>query len=125
MAWSFPWNRYTVTFGAILLLVSLWNLYVALNADGIITGRVVGPDNRPVEGATVVLSERTLLVSAVRARTTTGANGAFWFSGHRLYHLYLEAFRQGVGRMPPKEYRLYFKGQNLTLRHPLRLEPVK
>jgi hypothetical protein len=125
MSWSFPWNRYTITLGAILLMVSLWNLYVALNADGIITGWVVGPDNRPVEGATVVLSERTLLVSAVRARTMTAANGAFRFSGHRLYHLYVEAFREGVGRMPPREYRLYFKGQNLSLRHPLRLEPVK
>lgn len=125
MSWSFPWNRYTVTLGAILLLVGLWNLDVALNDDGIITGWVVGPDNHPVEGATVVLSERTLLVSAARARTTTDPHGAFRFSGHRLYHLYLEAFREGVGRMPPREYRLYFKGQNLTLRHPLRLEPAK
>ena len=125
MSWSFPWNRYTITLGAIVLLVGLWNLHVALNDDGIITGWVVGPDNHPVEGATVVLSERTLLVSAVRERTTTDPNGAFRFSGHKLYHIYLEAYREGVGRMPPREYRLYFRGQNLALRHPLRLEPVK
>lgn len=125
MSWSFPWNRYTITLGAIILLVGTWNLYVAINDGGIITGQVVGSDNHPVESATVVLSEKTLLVSAVRARTTTDANGSFRFTGHKLYHMYLEAYREGVGRMPPREYRLYFKGQNLTLHHPLRLEPVK
>ncbi len=124
MSWSVFRNRYIITFGAIALVVGLWNIYVALNDDGLIMGRVVGPDNRPVEGATVVLSERTLLVSAARARTTTDASGAFRFSGHRLYHLYLEAFKEGVGRMPPREFRLYFRGENLTLREPLRLPPA-
>lgn len=125
MASSAVRNRYTLTFGAIALLAGLWNLYVALNDGGLIIGRVVGPDNRPVEGASVVLSERTLLVSAGRARTVSDASGAFHFSGHRLYHLYLEASKAGVGRMPPREYRLYFRGQNLILRRPLRLEPAK
>ncbi len=125
MSWSVVRNRYTITFGAIALLVGLWNLYVALHDGGLITGRVVGPDNRPVEGATVVLSERTLLVSAVRAQATSDATGAFRFSGHRLYHIYLEARKEGVGRTPPREIRLYFRGQNLVLRQPLRLEPAK
>jgi hypothetical protein len=121
MSWRFLWNRYTITFGGLALLAGLWNVYVALNNDGIIGGRVVGPDGRPVEGATVVLSEKTLLVSAARAKTITDASGSFRFSGHRLYHIYLEASKEGVGRMPSKEFRLYFKGQNLTLRGPLRL----
>ena len=121
MSWGRLWNRYTITFGGIALLAGLWNLYVALNNDGILTGRVVGPDGRAVEGATVVVSERTLLVSAPRLRTITDAQGAFRFSGHRLYHLYLEASKDGVGRMTAQEFRLYFKGQNLTLREPLRL----
>jgi hypothetical protein len=114
-------NRYTITFGLMAVVVAGWNLYIAFNNDGIITGRVVGPDNKPMAGATVVLSERTLLVTAARARTTTDANGEFLFKGHRLYHLYLEAFKEGAGRMPPKEFRLYFKGQNMTLDRPLRL----
>jgi len=121
MSWGWLWNRYTITFGGMALLAGLWNLYVALNSDGIISGRVVGPDGRAVEGATVVLSEKTLLVSAARAKATTDGQGAFRFSGHTLYHLYLEASKEGVGGMPAKEYRLYFKGQNLTLREPLRL----
>ena len=123
MSWFFPGNRYSITFGAMALLAGLWNVYVGLNDDGIITGRVVGPDNRPVERAIVILSEKTLLVSAVRAQTPTDANGVFRFSGHKLYHLSLEAFREGVGRIPPREFRLYFKGQNLTLPQALRLEP--
>ena len=118
---SLLWNRYTITFGGIALLAALWNLYVALDSGGIISGWVVGPDGHPVEGATVVLSEKTLLVSAARARATTDAQGVFRFSGHRLYRLYLEAAKAGVGRMPAQEFRLYFKGQNLTLREPLRL----
>jgi hypothetical protein len=121
MSWGRLWNRYTVTFGGMALLAGLWNLYVISNNDGIISGRVVGPDGRPVEGATVVLSEKTLLVSAPRAKTTTDVHGSFRFSGHTLYHLYLEASKEGVGRMPSKEFRLYFKGQNLTLREALRL----
>ena len=121
MSWGWLWNRYTITFGGMALLAGVWNLYVALDSGGIVSGRVVGPDGRPVEGATVILSEKTLLVSAPRARATTDAQGAFRFSGHALYRLYLEASKEGVGRMPAREFRLYFKGQKLTLREPLRL----
>ncbi len=125
MSWSVVRNRYSITFGAIALLVGLWNLYVAIDAGGIITGRVVDAANRPVEGATVTLTERTLLVSAIRARTTSGPDGAFRFSGHTLYHLYLEASKEGVGRAAPREFRLYFRGQNLSLRQPLRLNSAQ
>jgi hypothetical protein len=121
-SWSFLRNRYLITFGAIALLVAVWNLYVALNDDGILVGRVVGPDSRPVPGATVVLAERTLLIAVPKARTTTDAEGRFRFSGHTLFRFHLEAFKEGVGRMPAKEFRLYFKGQNMTLREPLRLQ---
>ena len=122
MSWSFLRNRYFITFGSMAFLVGVWNLHVALNDEGILTGRVVGPDDQPVAGATVVLNERTLLVSAARARTTSDADGRFRFSGHQLYRIYLEASKEGVGRMKPKEFRLYFKGQNMFLKEPLRLE---
>ncbi len=116
------YNRYSITFGVIGIVAAAWNVYVACNDDGILAGRVVGPDDRPVAGATVVLSERTLLVSASRAQTTTDAEGRFRFTGHRLYRLFLEAYRDGVGRMPARELRLYFRGQNVILREPLRLQ---
>ena len=114
-------NRYTLTLGSIALLAGIWNIYVALNNEGIITGQVVGVDNKPVAGATVVLSEKNLLVTIARARAITNENGEFRFTDHNLYHLYLEAFKEGNGRMPPIEIRLYFKRQNIFIDKPLRL----
>ncbi len=118
-------NRYTITLGSIAGLAIAWNIYVALNNDGIITGRAVTADQQPVSGATVVLSERSLLVAVPKGRTTTNENGEFRFTGHTLHRLYLEAYKEGVGRMPSKEFRLYFKGQNLFLENPLVLAASK
>ena len=123
MAWLR--NRYTLTLGSIALLVAGWNIYVALNNDGIITGRVVTADLRPVSGATVVLSERSLLVAVPKGRAVTNEKGEFRFTGHTLHRLYLEAHKEGAGRMPPREFRLYFKGQNLFLDKPLILAGSK
>ena len=115
-------NRYIITFGAIAIIAAVWNLYVALNNDGIIVGRVVGPDNLPVEGATVTLFQKTLYVAEPRDKTTTDEDGAFTFAGHASYKLWLEAIKEGIGKSPKEEYRLYFRNQNLNLRTPLHLE---
>lgn len=123
MAWLC--NRYTLTLGSIALLALTWNIYVALNNDGIITGRVVTPDQQPIGGATVVLSERSLLVAVPKGQAVTDEKGEFHFTGHALHRLYLEAHKEGVGRMPPKEFRLYFKGQNLLIEKPLVLAESK
>lgn len=125
MKQTFFLNRYIITFGAIAIIVALWNLYVAFNNDGIITGRVVGPDNRPVEGATVTLFQKTLYIAEPRDKTTTGKNGAFLFTGHASYKLWLEAIKKGLGKSPKEEHRLYFRNQNLNLSTPLRLEVTK
>jgi hypothetical protein len=114
-------NRFVITIVTVAVLVGVWNLYVIANNDGIIEGRVVGPDGAPVEGATVTLSERTLLVAQPRGEAMTDANGRFVFENHRLHRLYLEAEKDGEGRVGPIEYRLYFKGENMLLDEPLRL----
>jgi hypothetical protein len=121
MKWSFLLNRYIFTFGSIAIMAAAWNLFVVLNDDGIVAGRVVGPDNRPVEGATVTLYQKTLYVAEPRAKMTTDATGEFLFTGHKYYRIWLESNKEGVGQSPKKEYRLYFKGQNMTLAEPLRL----
>ena len=121
--WSFLLNRYIVTFGVVAILTLAWNVFVVLNDDGNIKGRVVGPNGSPVEGATVILSERTLLVTVPRDQVTTGSNGGFFFSGHKFYRIWLEAAKPGVGSYPQTEYRMYFRGQNMTLDEPLRLRP--
>ena len=117
--WSFLLNRYIVTFGSILIVTLVWNAFVVLNDDGIIRGRVVGPNGTPVEGATVILSERSLLVTAARDQVTTTANGAFEFRNHTFYRVWLEAAKDGVGKYPQTEYRMYFRGQNMDVEKPL------
>ena len=116
------YNRYTITFGSILLLAIVWNVYVLFNDDGVVTGQVVASDGSPVENATVVLSEKTLLVTAPRDKTMTDADGRFKFSGHDIYHVYLEAYKDGAGRAPQKDYHLYFRGQNLDLPELLKIK---
>lgn len=120
--WSFLLNRYIVTFGSIVVVSGLWNLYIAFHDDGIVQGRVVGPGGQPVAGAEVVLSERTLLVSEARARTTTDAGGTFTFTGHRYHRIWLRAVKPNVGEVPQTEFRLYFRGQNLHLGEPLQMK---
>ena len=115
-------NRYTLTFGLAGLLALVWNVYVVFNDDGILVGTVVDRYNRPVAGARVVLSEKSLLVTAPRDEVATDAAGRFRFEGHSLYHLYLEAGNGGGEGTARREVRLYFKGQNKVLRTPLVLE---
>ena len=122
---SFFLNRYVVTFGGIAIVTTLWNLYIAFNDDGIITGRVVGPDNRAVADATVTLFQKTLYVAEPRDKTTTDKNGEFLLTGHASYKLWLEAEKKGLGKSSKEEYRLYFRNQNLTLNEPLRIEAIK
>jgi len=114
-------KRFLITLTAMALGTAAWNVYVVLNDDGTISGRVVDGAGNPVEGAKVTLSERSLLVARPRGQTVTDAEGQFAFTGHRLHRLYLEASKEGAGRGSQREYRLYFKGQNLELEEPLQL----
>ncbi len=122
LRWSFLLNRYVVTFGTIAVAAALWNLYIAFNDDGIVEGRVVGPSGQPVAGAEVILSERTLLVTEPRQRVTTDEAGTFTITGHRYHRVWLKAVKPEIGASPQTEYRLYFRGANLHLEEPLRLE---
>ena len=122
---SVLYNRYTITFGTIALLAIVWNVYVLFNDDGIVAGRVVASDGSPIQNAMVVLSEKTLLVNSLLDKTTTDTDGRFKFSGHGIYHVYLEAYKDGVGRAPQKDYHLYFRGQNLHLPEPLRIKETQ
>jgi hypothetical protein len=119
--WRWLRNRFVVTFGGAALLAAVWNVYIVYHDDGIIKGQVVGPSGAPVPGATVRLSEKTLLVSQARGQTTTDADGRFEVKGHDMHRLYLQADKDGVGRYGPREFRLYFNGENLILGKPLQL----
>jgi hypothetical protein len=116
-------NRVTITFGAIALVVLLWNLYVAANDDGILAGTVVGPDGWPVPGAEVVLSERTIVSLEPIAETVTDDAGHFEFARHDRHRVVLTASKPGVGNSGRLEVRLYFRNQNRMLDEPLQLAP--
>jgi len=95
------------------------------NDNGILSGRVVDQKNQPIANARVILSEKTLLVTAPRDEVTSDQQGFFRFEGHRLYHLYLEASKGDLSLSSSREVRLYFRGQNKTLKKPLVLEPKR
>jgi hypothetical protein len=114
-------NRYSFTFGATLILVLIWNLFIVYNDDGIISGRVVNIDGEPVQGARVTLYEKTLIVADPKMNMNTDGKGAFKFTGHTFYRIWLKAEKEGVGVFPITEYRLYFRKQNKKFKEPFRL----
>ena len=116
-------NRYTIVLGGIAVAVVVWNLYVATHSDGRIAGHVVGPDGRAVPGARVTLREKTLTTLEPRATADTDAGGQFAFAGQRVHHFVLEAAKDGAGKSERTAYRLAFRGQNLSIAEPLRLQP--
>ena len=116
-------RRYVLLLGLVGVGTAGWNAYVALHDDGLVEGRVVGPDGRGVAGARVTLSERTLTTLEPRATVETGADGAFRFVGQPAHHFALEARKDGVGAAPRALYRRWFRGQNLRLPEPIRLGP--
>ena len=112
-------NRVTITFGLIAVVVVAWNLYVRAHDDGILEGRVVDADGRPVEGAKVVLSERTIVSLAPIAETVTDRDGGFRFNGHDRHALVLTVEKPELGQSGRIEVRLYFRNQNRRLRSPV------
>lgn len=112
-------NRVTVTFGLIAVVIVAWNLYVQAHDDGILEGRVVDGDGTPVEGAKVVLNERTIVSLAPIAETTTDASGRFQFERHDRHALVLTAEKPGLGQSPRIDVRLYFRNQNRELEEPI------
>ncbi|MCA0240972.1 MAG: carboxypeptidase-like regulatory domain-containing protein [Proteobacteria bacterium] len=116
-------NRFTLTFAAIGLVALAWNLYVAANDDGHLSGRVVAADGAPVAGATVVLSRKTVTAVERVADTVTDSAGRFAFEHHGQYAVVLGARKSGIGSAPRRTVRLWFRDQNRDLAEPLVLSP--
>ena len=116
-------HRFVAVPLAIAVVVAAWTAYVAEHNGGIVRGAVVGPDGRPVAGATVSMMEQNFTTNSDRGRTTTGADGSFEFTDNRSHNIQLRAEKPGLGRSDLVVVRLYFRAQNVTLREPLRIEP--
>jgi hypothetical protein len=109
---------------AVLALLLLgWNLYVATHAGGVVEGYVVDEAGHRVSGAEVVLYARSFLTNDERARTRTGPDGRFRFTGNANHALQLQAQAQapGLGRSERMTVRLLFRGEDVDLGRPLRL----
>ena len=113
--------RYLVVLGVTAVLVSGWNVWVALHDDGIVRGHVIQADGRPAAGATVTFWEKTLTTLERRATTQTGPDGRFLFVGQAAHHFALQAQGRDARTSARVLYRRYFRGQNLVLAEPLRI----
>ncbi len=112
-----PWliNRFLITFGAIAVVIVTWNIYVADNNDGILSGQVVGPDGISVANAQVQLSEQTIVSLTKLDSTTTDDQGRFKFVRHGQHSLVLTAQKDGVGASGRYPVRLLFRNQNYEM----------
>jgi len=115
-------HRFVAVPLAIAVAVAAWNVYVAAHDDGIVRGEVVGPDGRPVAGATVTMMEQNFTTNSDRGKTLTRDDGSFEFTDNRSHNIQLRAEKPGVGRSDRVVVRLYFQAQNVTLHEPLRIK---
>jgi hypothetical protein len=114
-------HRFVAVPLAIVIAVLGWNAYVVTHDDGIVRGRVVGPDGRPLAEATVTMMEQNFTTNSDRGKTMTHEDGAFEFTDNRSHNIQLRAEKPGVGRSGVVVVRLYFRAQDVTLREPLRV----
>ena len=112
-------NRWFVVPALFAVVVAAWNSYIALNNGGVVEGRVVDRQGRPVPGASVALLERHFVLHNERQRTRTDGEGRFRFSGNDSHSLQLEAEAAGLGRSERKVVRLWFRAQNVRLDEPI------
>jgi hypothetical protein len=115
-------NRFTITFGTLAVAIGGWNIYVAGNNGGLLTGQVVGPDGRSVANAQVQLSEQTIVSLNKLASTTTDEQGRFEFLRHDRFSLVLTAKKDGVGSSGRHRVRLLFRNQDFAMDEPVLLK---
>ncbi len=116
-------HRFVAVPLAVAIAVIGWNMYVATHDDGIVRGEVLGPDGRPLAGATVTMMEQNFTTNSDRGKTLTRQDGSFEFTDNRSHNIQLRAEKPGVGRSEVMVMRLYFRAQNVTLPEPLRITP--
>jgi hypothetical protein len=114
-------NRFVMVPGAIAIVALVWNLYVATHDHGLVTGRVVDGEGRPVAGATVALWVYNFVTFEEKERVQTDADGVFRFTDNPSHKIQLSAEKAGIGHSPRVPVFLYFRSQDTELGEPLRL----
>ena len=116
-------SRFILVPLCIALVAAAWNGYVSLHDGGLVRGMVVGPDGRPVAGATVRMMEKNFTTNSDKGATQTRADGSFEFTDNRSHNIQLRAELPGLGRTEQLVIRLYFRAQNVILDTPLVIKP--
>ena len=115
-------NRFVWVPLLLFVLIAGWNAWVFTHNHGIVTGRVVDADGKPVAGATVRLWVFNFTTFVETASTTTAADGSFRFTGNPSHNIQIDADKPGAGRSERIPVRLYFAAEDRALKQPLRLE---
>ena len=114
-------NRFVLVPATIAVAIVLWNLYVSTHDHGVVAGRVVDADGRPVAGATVVLWVLNFTTYVEKTRATTDSAGRFVITDNDSHNIRLAAEKPGIGRSARVPVRLYFRAQDVELRGALML----
>ena len=105
-------HRFVAVPLSLAVLVVGWNVYIALNDDGLIEGQVRDRSGAAVPGATVIFFERNFIYYQEKQRTTTDARGAYRFDGMQVHVGQLEARTADGRHSDRRQLRLWFRAQN-------------
>jgi Carboxypeptidase regulatory-like domain len=114
-------SRWFVVPTLMLATVLGWMLYARQHDNGLIEGRVVDAQGRPVPGATIRIFDRGFVTHQERGRTQSDAQGKFRITDNKSHSVQLEAETAALGRSQRFELRLWFAAQDARLEEPLRL----
>jgi hypothetical protein len=114
-------NRFVLVPGAIVLVALLWNVYVAIHNNGLVAGRVIDADGRPVAGARVALWVYNFVTYEEKEHVDTDADGRFRFTDNPSHRIQLSAEKEGIGRSQRIPVFLYFRSQDTEVAEPLKL----
>lgn len=115
-------NRFVWVPLLLVVLIAGWNAWVFTHNHGIVTGRVIDADGKPVAGATVRLWVFDFTTFVEKASTKTAPDGSFRFTGNPSHNIQISADKPDAGRSERISVRLYFASEDRELKQPLRLE---
>jgi hypothetical protein len=116
-------NRFVLTGLVIAVVAGGWDFYASTHDDGIVAGRVVDGQGRPVAGATVTLWIFNFTTFREDRHVQSGPDGAFLITGNPSHNIEVSAAKPGLGASKRVPIRLYFRSQDTVLAAPLVLEP--
>ncbi len=114
-------NRFVVVPAVVVIVVLVWNAYVAAHNHGVVAGRVVDAGGSPVADATVTLWVYNFTTYEERERVRTDAHGGFRFANNPSHKIQISAEKPGIGRSERVPVFLYFRAEDVDLSSPLRL----